>query len=316
MSLTIALVVDDEGKLKHYAQVNDIASELKQYGKAMVGSVVVRERRKGSEAPDRSNPSTDPGNPDPARPSGRRVPRCGRGKRDGDTAQTRGSIRSSTMPRKSSRRSGASSRGTGPSSIPRGSSWGTSSRGRSPRSAATSSSSKSGSVRPSARRRRVYFAKMRDSRSGGSKSSWSRSSRCSASRTARGSRGARADRRSRASSIDVRERFEEHAAHPVTVEIEDGMPPMLVRRRCLEVVLENLVSNAIKHGGGGGRRPHHGAALAKERRGDAKERPPRRDGRGSRRGHSRGQARSDIHAVLPPRERRATRKGSVSGSRS
>jgi len=50
MSLTIALVVDDEGKLKHYAQVNDIASELKQYGKAMVGSVVVRERRKGSEA--------------------------------------------------------------------------------------------------------------------------------------------------------------------------------------------------------------------------------------------------------------------------
>jgi PleD family two-component response regulator len=51
MSLTIALVVDDEGKLKHYAQVNDIASELKQYGKAMVGSVVVRERRKGAEPP-------------------------------------------------------------------------------------------------------------------------------------------------------------------------------------------------------------------------------------------------------------------------
>ena len=49
MSLTIALVVDDEGKLRHYAQVNDIASELKQYGKAMVGSVVVRERRKSNE---------------------------------------------------------------------------------------------------------------------------------------------------------------------------------------------------------------------------------------------------------------------------
>jgi PleD family two-component response regulator len=46
MSLTVALVVDDEGKLKHYAQVNDIASELKQYGKGMAGSVVVRERRK------------------------------------------------------------------------------------------------------------------------------------------------------------------------------------------------------------------------------------------------------------------------------
>jgi PleD family two-component response regulator len=51
MSLTIALVVDEEGKLKRYAQVNDIASELKQYGKAMTGSVVVRERRKGAEAP-------------------------------------------------------------------------------------------------------------------------------------------------------------------------------------------------------------------------------------------------------------------------
>jgi len=50
MSLTIAFVVDDEGKLKHYAQVNDIASELKQYGKGMAGSVVVRERRKESGA--------------------------------------------------------------------------------------------------------------------------------------------------------------------------------------------------------------------------------------------------------------------------
>lgn len=49
MSLTIALVLDEEGKLKHYAQVNDIASELKQYGKGMVGSVVVRERRKSNE---------------------------------------------------------------------------------------------------------------------------------------------------------------------------------------------------------------------------------------------------------------------------
>jgi hypothetical protein len=49
MSLTVALVLDEEGKLKHYAQVNDIASELKQYGKGMVGSVVVRERRKSNE---------------------------------------------------------------------------------------------------------------------------------------------------------------------------------------------------------------------------------------------------------------------------
>lgn len=49
MSLTIAIVLDEEGKLKHYAQVNDIASELKQYGKGMVGSIVVRERRKSNE---------------------------------------------------------------------------------------------------------------------------------------------------------------------------------------------------------------------------------------------------------------------------
>jgi PleD family two-component response regulator len=49
MSLTIALVSDEDGKLKHYAQVNDIATELKRYGKGMLGSVVVRERRKGSE---------------------------------------------------------------------------------------------------------------------------------------------------------------------------------------------------------------------------------------------------------------------------
>jgi len=49
MSLTIALVSDEEGHLKHYAQVNDIARELKRYGKGMPGSIVVRERRKGSE---------------------------------------------------------------------------------------------------------------------------------------------------------------------------------------------------------------------------------------------------------------------------
>ncbi len=46
MSLTIALVVNEGQRLKHFAQVNDIASELKRFGKAMTGSVVVRERRK------------------------------------------------------------------------------------------------------------------------------------------------------------------------------------------------------------------------------------------------------------------------------
>ncbi len=50
MSITVAMVVDEENRLKHFAQVSDIASELKKYGKQMTGSVVVKERRKGSEA--------------------------------------------------------------------------------------------------------------------------------------------------------------------------------------------------------------------------------------------------------------------------
>jgi PleD family two-component response regulator len=45
MSLTIALVLNDGQRLKHFAQVSDIASELKKFGKGMTGSVVVRERR-------------------------------------------------------------------------------------------------------------------------------------------------------------------------------------------------------------------------------------------------------------------------------
>ncbi len=46
MSLTIALVMDRNHRLKHFARVSDIASELKKFGKSMNGSVVVRERRK------------------------------------------------------------------------------------------------------------------------------------------------------------------------------------------------------------------------------------------------------------------------------
>jgi diguanylate cyclase (GGDEF)-like protein len=49
MSLTIALVVNEANRLGHFAQVSDIASELKTFGKRMPGSIVVRERRKGSE---------------------------------------------------------------------------------------------------------------------------------------------------------------------------------------------------------------------------------------------------------------------------
>jgi PleD family two-component response regulator len=45
MSITIALVVSTENKIDHFAEINDIASELKKYGKNVKGSVVIRERR-------------------------------------------------------------------------------------------------------------------------------------------------------------------------------------------------------------------------------------------------------------------------------
>jgi signal transduction histidine kinase len=66
----------------------------------------------------------------------------------------------------------------------------------------------------------------------------------------------------------VRKRFEERDSR-ITVEVEGQMPPMLIRRRCLEVVLENLISNAIKHGGEASA-VHITARLAKDRRGEAK----------------------------------------------
>jgi signal transduction histidine kinase len=65
----------------------------------------------------------------------------------------------------------------------------------------------------------------------------------------------------------VRERFDESAS-VISTHVEGPLAPVLVRRRCLEVVLENLVSNAIKHGGGPIRVT---ASLAKERRGESKE---------------------------------------------
>ena len=45
MSITIALVVSTENTINHFAEINDIASDLKRYGKKMKGSVVIRERR-------------------------------------------------------------------------------------------------------------------------------------------------------------------------------------------------------------------------------------------------------------------------------
>lgn len=45
MSITIALVVSTDNTIRHIAEINDIARELKKYGKDMKGSVVIKERR-------------------------------------------------------------------------------------------------------------------------------------------------------------------------------------------------------------------------------------------------------------------------------
>ncbi len=45
MSITIALVLSTDNKIEHFAEINDIASELKKYGKRIKGSVVIKERR-------------------------------------------------------------------------------------------------------------------------------------------------------------------------------------------------------------------------------------------------------------------------------
>ena len=55
MSLTVALVENSGESMKHFAQVSDIASELKKYGKKMRGSVLVRERRESGVETDIMN---------------------------------------------------------------------------------------------------------------------------------------------------------------------------------------------------------------------------------------------------------------------
>jgi len=45
MSITIALVLSADNKIEHFAEINDIASELKRYGKKIKGSCVIKERR-------------------------------------------------------------------------------------------------------------------------------------------------------------------------------------------------------------------------------------------------------------------------------
>jgi len=50
MSVTMALVMSTDNKIEHFAEINDIASSLKEYGKRIKGSVVVKERRQEGAA--------------------------------------------------------------------------------------------------------------------------------------------------------------------------------------------------------------------------------------------------------------------------
>lgn len=45
MSITMAVVMSTDNNIQHFAEINDIASSLKIYGKQIKGSVVVKERR-------------------------------------------------------------------------------------------------------------------------------------------------------------------------------------------------------------------------------------------------------------------------------
>jgi PleD family two-component response regulator len=55
MSVTMALVMSNDSRIQHFAEINDIATALKEYGKRIEGSVVVKERRQeGAPYPDPS----------------------------------------------------------------------------------------------------------------------------------------------------------------------------------------------------------------------------------------------------------------------
>jgi diguanylate cyclase (GGDEF)-like protein len=49
LTMTVAMVSAGKGRVDHIAQISDIASELKRYGKSLEGSVVVKERRKNGQ---------------------------------------------------------------------------------------------------------------------------------------------------------------------------------------------------------------------------------------------------------------------------
>jgi hypothetical protein len=53
MAVTIALVKSTDNQIEHFAEVTDIASSLKEYGKRIEGSVVVKERRQDAVDPAR-----------------------------------------------------------------------------------------------------------------------------------------------------------------------------------------------------------------------------------------------------------------------
>ncbi len=53
MGVTLALVISTDEKIQHFAEINDIASELKQYGKRIKGSVIVKERRQDEGLPNK-----------------------------------------------------------------------------------------------------------------------------------------------------------------------------------------------------------------------------------------------------------------------
>ncbi len=50
LTMTVAIVSNENGSIAHMARLSDIASELKRYGKTLEGSVVVKERRKEGHA--------------------------------------------------------------------------------------------------------------------------------------------------------------------------------------------------------------------------------------------------------------------------
>lgn len=68
ITLTVALIVDAQGRFAHQAALSDTLAELKRYGKSMAGSVVVNERRVPGESPQLvgtgASATADPGKPE------------------------------------------------------------------------------------------------------------------------------------------------------------------------------------------------------------------------------------------------------------